>query len=1088
MQHETHARRLIDEADRRDRGVFQHALLVEAARVAVAAGSEELEYCARLRLAAAAGMSARSTELLDNIEWCLERHLTDSERFAARSGPVELAAVFAAVPPTLAASPSFSLATIDQSLSELQQLLAERDLRDEPDEPDERALSTHPPDSSGAATTRLDSDFLLTRARRHVLEATGRHREAASQRTALSRLRLLRTAAGDESHPAGHAHADADTPTHHDDPAHADDPTHHDDARGDGAADHPPPPRRIAESLLPLLQRGQLSDARLAHLRGYELVRHDPRHLAEIAMHIEYCADIGDLTRGLQLVGRHLHWLVVDPHDELARFDALLAVGCLLDLVCESDAEGHGPDVRVGAAEHPGLRLLLGMPTGAVTAESLSDACWALARTVAQRFDDRNGSSTFLDRCAAAEARSDVRCAALAETDARQGTRAVTHETPAAFRTIDPHSMLPSIQWLRAARERASVADPAGALWAIQQAHDMLDRESSAELLPHDDSARSLARAKPRPLVNSAPANPGPSNKPRARGAAARRKTTPAFDDLVTGATVSPVAPPHSTPGRRTPAPGDRALRTLARPGPADGTPAPPDPARGVRVALYDLEVRLAIERGDLARAEKVAAWRVDQLIAEDRLDLAEVELELGLLLFGVEPERRRGDLERELTAARRGAVDPEAQVSVLNALGELRLKQQRPREAIEFLLSSVTLCGHDPDCVAVQRPLMLLSRAQVAIEQPVWARATLDRLLRHDLDRAMRADALLLRASLLLGADEARAALDDADRALSLSLELHDGAGTIAACANLASLLEHLKVRPGVVEAWRMAVTEATTGFDHGAADHPDLLGLRFRLARALIASERGSEAAAELHRILDAAPTDVPAERAELLFWLGHAYRLEDDDDAAYASWSLSLTLCSLARDARAAVRAGLALGRLLLERDDPDSLDVLEHTLAQARRIPDEPSAEVDALHLYGIAQCAFGDVEGLQTFDRALDRAAQYSFDIDALLATVTESRARALDNLGLDEDALVTAARAARLYERLSDRASAGHAHLFTARLLVTLGRFDEALPVYRRALDLLPLETPVVELAVAEFRAIGARVAPPAGAAAAVTP
>ncbi|RFA07843.1 hypothetical protein B7R54_00415 [Subtercola boreus] len=1132
MQYEKHAERLLRESDRLPAGTLRRELLDEAVRVARLSGDERLHYSARLRVVVASAQSGDTSELLDTIEWCLDTHLEDPERFPAApqsfGGDVDLAEQFAAVPPALARSPRHSLELVDQALAELRQLLDERS---------GRAIETRAIEAGEIEARAIESgdcqreaDILLAAARSETFEACGRAREASEQRA-----RVLRLVEESDTGSAGHPLL-----------------------QNRGAFT---PARRIAESLAPLLDGGQLSDAYLEHLRGYELIREDSGQLSVLALHLRFLLESGSIERALLLVERHLDTIAWDPLDESGQFDVLIAIGELLDVVCETatvpaaggGVRALGPGLRMLAAEHPALQAVLGELAAPVTAEALADACWAAAGRLAAAFDRRNGNTSFDDRLARAEARSDARCEALASHASHRSapvpapasgrapasgtTLAHAAENSTAGRTSaldlaltpwfgEAQAALTSADWLRAARERASVEDRGGAEEALRRAHEELDREDAERGRVMQSSSRSLARPRARaqaqpPPQPQAQAQPQPQARARARArvqdqthalpepetsaatartgplehADARWGTQPSrFDDLLSGATSAGNSSNNNAPHPLTRPPGNPPAAGATHPARLPG-----NPTTDARLALWDLGIRIAVEADDLTGAERLAACRIDLLETGGRQDQADAERELGLLLFGVAPQRREGDLERALDIVRDDGYGADVELGILNALGELRLRRRQPSEAIGYLLSSVGLCGHDPDSVAVQRPLALLAHAQVEAGQAIWARATLDRLLRHDLDRALRANALLMRARVLQQAADFRAAVEDADRALSLYLELRYSKGIIDACVALASLLEALGIRAGVAEAWRMAVAEAVRGSAPTGAggnaegqggQHPELPALRFRLARALVAADRGEEAVAELTRmyrsLADAggmgtpagpAHTDEQPDRAEVLFWLGHAQRLSDDDAAAYATWSLALRLTSAARDARRAVRTGLALGRLLLDDDDTDSLDVLAHALDQARLVLDDPGPEIDTLHLLGVAQCAFGDTAGLATLDRSLDLASATAFDIDGILADITESRARAYDDLGLDTEALASAARAAWLYERLSDRASAGRAHLFTARLLVTLGRHEEALPLYRRCLDLLPADTPVVELAAQEWQSVHAGLA-----------
>ncbi|PPF89717.1 hypothetical protein C5B96_00825 [Subtercola sp. Z020] len=1193
---------LLFAADRLPAGGVRGALLAEVLRLAQTSGDTGLEYRARLRIADAATRGGASGELLAHAEWCLERHLDDAERFAARVPPYDLAVVLAAVPGALASNTRCRLSTVNQVLDELCELMSEGD--------------------DGPA-----ADLLKARARFEVADACGNVSELRRRRAHVERL-LRRSRGGGGAGGLGAADADAGGGA----------------ASGlsvgagagvgaaAGSAANAGPAfaagRRIAESLVPLLENGQLSDAYLEHLRGCALLQESPPDPCTLALHVDFCSAGGYLERGLLLVRLHLAALVSDPFDERSQLLLLLAFGALLDLVCESaprpSAAGEsrsgagaapashrergewmlGPHVPIAAAEHPALRAVLGELPAPVTAEALSDACWAAAQRIALAFDRRNGNTAFSDRVAQAEVLSDRRVAALvagispaAGTAGAAGTAAGTAGAArsadgtagATSETADPaatishtsstsdtsdtsersrvgrsddesvarrgavehagrdragiaehrRSARSAVEWLRMARERASVEDSLGAADALRAGHDVLDRASATP-------KRAPAAHRPSGLDADA-RRPGTEDTAteltRMQGQTGSAAEHPPLWPAQTGAGTTRTGaagmpPMHSA--------GAHPAAENAATAPQSFAPAGDETERArTRAALRELEIRLAVERGDRERAEQVAAWRIDDLYAAERIDLAEVETELGLLLFGVPPERRRGDLERELARTRDEQYDAEAQVSILNALGELRLREGRAGEAVGYLLSSVALCGHDPDSAEVQRPLALLAHAQVALGEAAWARATLDRLLRHDLDRAMRANALLLRAGLVQQADDPRCALDDADRALSLYLELRYGKGVIDACVALASLLEELRIRPGVIEAWRMAVAEAEAGSASQAGSggdaacdgsagagsaltrHPALGALRFRLARALVDADRGAEAAAELLRAYDELPGGAEltandsheVSRLDVLLCLANAHRLADDDDASAATLHLALAQARSALDARGEVHAGLALARLQLDNDDPACIVVLQHTLAAARRIPDVPhpspptdgppftgspsaaqppptppglahaavppygapaegiAAEVDTLHLLGVAQCAFGYAGGLATLDRAIELASRHAFDIDALLAAVTESRARAYDDLGREAEAVETSARAARLFERMLDRASAGQAHLFTARLLVTQNRHDEALPIYRRSLDMLPPDTPVADLAASEWHATATRAA-----------
>ncbi|MEF2976432.1 hypothetical protein [Subtercola sp. YIM 133946] len=988
-----------------------------------------LSYTARLRLISSCTLSGDTEGRLAALDWCLAKHLADPRRFPARIDNLDLLWELTTIPDTVAASPEFDRTVIVESLNTLRSMLQRH--------------------GEGLSALR----FAQVRVARLIAtpedQATAHLNLAATPLDDYSPCRTCRL--------GEHALTLAEQ------------------ARFDEAAaafdllfDDPEscahePELSYARSLSVYLHAGQPKKAARSHQLGYPLIRSNPRHLGLVALHIDYLRMVDALDDALALIERHLPWLPFDPLNAAAQFDALVSIAAVLDALDDAD---RGSTI-IHQAAHPAVAQFfaafvahpsatdarLSGPHGAdhhpTTARQFARTCSLATHALATEFDYRNRTTLYADRLDAGPTppinlRPAVR-ARLAKTASAQ-----PDGIQAAFASL-PHDAPASELWLQLAREHATVEDPDAALAAIRWAHDALDAEHRAAQPTH----------------------------------------------------LHVVAAPVAT--RNADAAGDGVADTAAD--------AAADTARRhhVRTALYGLEITLAIERGDTVEAERLAGLRADVLIADDRLDLAEVELQVGLVLFGAEtapaaaasgfarleqheehdkheeharasaaaparspaPTWSPGSLERALSAARTARVEPEAETSILNALAVQRLKEGRSAEAVELMLAAVRRCGHDPDNPTVQRPLVLLAHAQLAEGDFDAVRQTTNRLLRHTLDRATRANALLLRAAASHGLSQLNAGIADADRALSLYLELGYSKGIIDACARLALLLEELGVQAGVAEAWRHAATEADR------INHPEAAVIRFRLARALITAGRGAEAAVELDAVLEATvrAKASDSELSEVLYWLGHAHREAADDELAYCCFSVALSRAAAATDGRACVRLGLALARLLLDDGDASAIDVLVETVAQARRL-DEPWELVDALHLLGQAQCEFGDPGGLRAFDEALAVADQHAFDLDALHATITDSRAHALDALGRDAEALETARRAARLYERLGERSSAGLAHLFVARLLGQADRPTEAVTAYRRSVELLGTDGPTAAFVSRELRALSAPATP----------
>jgi tetratricopeptide (TPR) repeat protein len=1047
MQPEQHSERLLAASDTLRSGALERLLLDEAIAIADAVGDEPLAYGGRLRLISSCALSGDTEKRLAALDWCLARHLADPRRFPARTENLDLIWEFTTIPDAVASSTDFDRSVIVEALTTRRSLLERHG---------EGLSALRHAQVRVARIIGTDADRISAQ---HTLAGTptDEYSPCPTCRQSEHALSLAENERFDEAAAAFDLLFDAP-----------------------GSCAHEPE-LSYARSLSVYLQAGSPKKAARSHQIGYELIKHNPRHLALVARHIDYCRMVDHLDDGLALLERHLGWLLADPLNAHAQFEALIAMSALLDALVEA---GRGATIIHGSEHITGTETSLShlwgtdaRQTGPHTAQSFAAVCWHAATVLANEFDERNRSTTYRERLAAGPMRPiNLRPAVRARL--AQSAPSEVSSIQASFASL-AHDAPASDVWLQLARERATAEDAAGAESAIRWAHEALDQEqrggaghtgshSATHPLNAESAQNQLSSAFlfGRAGLIEEPANPvraGDSSLSTAGGL--WFTDTGGTDNLgADNLSLSNLSITNLSAHGNTPSSSNTSRNNLHADPPAEQTRR-----RRVRAALFALEISLALERGDTEAAERLAGQRADVLIEDDRLDLAEVELQVGLLLFGAEQAAGSGTLEHALTSARKARVEAEAEVCILNALAEMRLKQGRPAEATAFMLTAVKLCGHDPDNVGVQRPLVMLAHAQVAEADFEGVKMTTNRLLRHPLDRATRANALLLRAAASHGLSQLNAGIADADRALSLYLELGYSKGIIDACARLALLLEELGVQAGVAEAWRHAVTEAER------INHPEAGVIRFRLARALITAGHGAEAAAELDTVLEntvrlhASDTEL----SEVLYWLGHAFRLADNDELAYCSWSAALTRAAAAMDARACVRLGLALGRLLLDDNDESSIDVLTETVNQARTL-DAPWELVDALHLLGQAQCEFDHPEGLRTFDEAVAVADQHSFDLDALLASITESKAHGLDALGRDAEALDTARLSARLYERLGERSSAGLVRLFAARMLTLAERTTEAQGEYQRSVELLAGDSAAAEVVSRELRQLTA--------------
>lgn len=749
-------------------------------------------------------------------------------------------------------------------------------------------------------------------------------------------------------------------------------------ARGVGCADEPE--RARSRVLLPLVRTSQLARARDIIEMGLAAVRGHPKNLAALADYLTATILLGELSLSLEIVCRHLHWIGFDPLALDARFRFLTAAGGALNALVRA---GRG-EMSIPLGEADGLSAVLGVHLGAWTAKELAARCWSVADALARSFDARNGTTRYADRLRAARTLVPIAEGIAASGAGGFGARA-TGGDPVEASGVRPVALL----------SRPSTP-------ALERMSTLRDL-TCPELL---ELARECASA----------------------GA-----VTEAFALI------------------------DRAL---------------PRAAPHTRAELFALRIRMLVESGDLAGAEHVLAQRIDCLILDDLDDEAEVDLQLGLLVHGATAPDRESALEAALARTRELRLRGAARMRVVTALAGVRFQQRRYDVAQRLLEDELERSAGER--YRREPALSLLADVYFALGRSADAVAILDRVLGSPIDRALRAGALLRRSTLLIalggGAQSVGdagplvdQALDDADRSLGLYSEINHTEGILDACAVLAELLGRAGVITGAIEALRTAAQTATR------AEHPDAPSIRFRLACALVRSDRGDQARELIDSVLDEESvrtqgwSDVePAEFGVVLHWFGHACRQDDDDPAAYCAWSVALEHFARAGDDLAAVEVGISLGRLLFDNDEESSIEVLEHAVSTARRLAElhaggaagagsrarsatRASAVtllVDALHLLGRAQAAFGRVSGLDTLDVAREHGVRAGFVDAGFTASILESRARALDDLGDDHDALAVAREAVEAYRACGDERAAAQIELFRTRLLAIIGVAD----------------------------------------------
>ncbi|WP_344325911.1 hypothetical protein, partial [Kitasatospora putterlickiae] len=136
-----------------------------------------------------------------------------------------------------------------------------------------------------------------------------------------------------------------------------------------------------SELLLPYLRTGRGEQAAEAHRVAYRRIRDDPSHLGVLASNLLFCAQSGDLGRGLDLIERHLSWLD-RARTPLAGMEFAAAAVAVLSAV-EAAGDGALP-LRFPTVE--------GRRRPDTTVVDLAAELRERVLGLAARFDERNGN------------------------------------------------------------------------------------------------------------------------------------------------------------------------------------------------------------------------------------------------------------------------------------------------------------------------------------------------------------------------------------------------------------------------------------------------------------------------------------------------------------------------------------------------------------------------------------------------------------------------------------------------------------------------------------------------------------------------
>jgi hypothetical protein len=146
------------------------------------------------------------------------------------------------------------------------------------------------------------------------------------------------------------------------------------------------PHHTLARVLLPLVRLGRVPVAMACHQQGYRLISRNRDFIGEMASHVNFLGLTGNLSRGVQLVEKHVPWALETP--ELGkRFQFYLSARFVL---------GQLRDAGTSSAQ---LRLPSTFPayqeSGRYEVPALAGWFDTAVRELAARFDTRNGNDWF---------------------------------------------------------------------------------------------------------------------------------------------------------------------------------------------------------------------------------------------------------------------------------------------------------------------------------------------------------------------------------------------------------------------------------------------------------------------------------------------------------------------------------------------------------------------------------------------------------------------------------------------------------------------------------------------------------------------
>lgn len=484
------------------------------------------------------------------------------------------------------------------------------------------------------------------------------------------------------------------------------------------------------------------------------------------------------------------------------------------------------------------------------------------------------------------------------------------------------------------------------------------------------------------------------------------------------------------------------------------------DPTKRAPLLSMQIGILIALDRADEALAllpERLAALR-----AAGKDVQADLEERLGLATFGAHTPDAMADLEDELAVAADLPAWSRGDVAISRAALHLRVEEHDA--ALDRAELAARAFAEAEDSRLANTTTLLAVSALLGKGDLEAGGVVLDRLLsQDDLGTGHRARAHLTRARLRGAGGAYVDGARDADETCRLLAEL--GATRALADAHLlaGALWEDADEAEAAVARYRVA---ARLG---GDADG-DTTGVDFRLARSLLRAGEAEEAAELFGDVLqrEEQAEVAPGSRAMTAAMLARSLATAGEFGPAIGAHGYASDLFGQAQEHAEQAMSMTEQAKILARFDEhDDAIGLLESAAGIVRRAPDAVGAIAEVLHSLGQAYGGRGDERAFPLFDEVAAMAGEH--DAPWLLADVTDSRGRALAELGRVDEAVSAALTAADGFAALGDAPSAGGSELFAARLLAGNDRAADAVPVYRSALDHAAAVPPLLQVTALEL-------------------